>query len=121
MVSAVAALLATPLALAQSPPSPQVAQGARLYQEHCAFCHGNDGRGGQGFPRPIWGSGHDLAKFGNAQGLFEYLRLLMPFDDPQKLDEKQKLAVLAFMLERNANLSPGMELTAANLKLLPVK
>ncbi len=56
------------------------------------------------FPRPIWGPGHDIGKFGTAKGLFEYLQMLMPFDDPAKLDDRQKTAVTAYMLVRNGTL-----------------
>jgi mono/diheme cytochrome c family protein len=101
--------------------SAQVGQGARHYQEHCALCHGADGRGGQGFPRPIWGDGHDLKKFNTAQGLFEYVQLLMPFDDPQKLNDVQKLAVVAFLLERNANIAAGTELTPGNAARVAIR
>ncbi|MCU0949859.1 MAG: cytochrome c [Burkholderiaceae bacterium] len=97
-------------AQAQSaPPAPpgasaQIAQGAQLYQQHCALCHGVSGRDATVFPRPIWGTGHDIAKFGNAKGLFEYLQLMMPFDDPSRLDDAQKTAISAYILVRNGNL-----------------
>ena len=81
----------------------QVEQGASLYQQHCALCHGADGRGGGGFPRLIWGPGHALTKFGSARGLYEYVQLMMPFDDPQKMTDAEKMAVVAFMLARNGN------------------
>jgi len=35
----------------------------------------------------------------------EYLHVMMPFDDPSKLDEAQKPAVAAYMLVRNGNLA----------------
>lgn len=100
--------------VAQSKGTSQVAQGAALYQVHCVVCHGPTGRGGQGFPRPVWGSGHDLKKFTTAHGLYDYVQLTMPFDNPQKLTDAQKLAVVAFMLERNTTINADTELTAAN-------
>ena len=111
---AVAACLALPLgASAQKAPAPptgasaQVLSGATLYQQHCALCHGAQGRDATVFPRPIWGPGHDIGKFGNAKGLFEYMQLLMPFDDPAKIDDAAKTAIVAYMLVRNGNLKPG--------------
>ena len=86
--------------------SPQVLQGARLYQEHCALCHGQKGRDASVFPRPIWGPGHDIGKFGTAKGLFEYVQLLMPFDNPAKIDDAAKTAIVAYMLVRNGSLKP---------------
>ncbi len=86
--------------------SAQVQQGARLYQQNCALCHGPKGRDASVFPRPIWGQGHDIGKFGTAKGLFEYMQLLMPFDDPAKIDDAAKTAIVAYMLVRNGNLKP---------------
>lgn len=100
-------------AAAPQPPvgaSAQVLSGAQLFQQHCALCHGVSGREGTGFPRPIWGQGHDLAKFGDAKGLFEYLKLLMPFDNPAKIDDAAKTAVIAYMLVRNGTLKAGESL-----------
>jgi cytochrome c len=91
-----ATLAAAPLpAFAESA---QVAEGARLYAETCAVCHGVDGRGGAGYPNPIWGDGAQISKFSHAQGLFEYNQLLMPFDDPTKLDSDEKWAVVVYIL-----------------------
>ena len=111
---AVVACLALPLgASAQEAPAPpagasaQVLSGAALYQQHCALCHGAKGRDATVFPRPIWGPGHDIGKFGNAKGLFEYMQLLMPFDNPAKIDDAAKTAIVAYMLVRNGNLKPG--------------
>lgn len=98
------------VALAQtSPPPPkgasaQVLQGAELYQQNCALCHGVSGRDASVFPRPIWGPGHDIAKFANAKGLFEYLQMLMPFDDPAKVNDAGKTAITSYMLVRNGNM-----------------
>ncbi len=109
---ALAGLAMAANATAASPPPPappagagaQVLAGAKLYQQQCAQCHGVMGRDASVFPRPIWGPGHDLAKFGNAKGLFDYVQLLMPFDDPAKIDDAAKTAIIAYMLVRNGNL-----------------
>ena len=101
-----AAALAQPAPAPPSGASPQVLHGAKLYQEHCALCHGPKGRDASVFPRPIWGPGHDIGKFGTAKGLFEYVQLLMPFDNPAKIDDASKTAIVAYMLVRNGNLKP---------------
>lgn len=109
---------ATGAAVAQEPPPPpagasaQVQLGARLYQQHCALCHGVRGRDASVFPRPIWGPGHDIAKFGTAKGLFEYVQMLMPFDNPAKIDDGAKTAIVAYMLVRNGNVEAGRQLPA---------
>jgi hypothetical protein len=33
--------------------------------------------------------------------------MLMPFDDPAKVDDKGKAAIVAYMLVRNGNLKPA--------------
>lgn len=99
--------------VAPSPPagaSEQVLKGGVLYQQNCALCHGPNGRDAIPFPRPIWGQGHDLGKFNNARGLFEYLQMLMPFDNPAKIDDSAKSAIVAYMLVRNGNLKAAESL-----------
>lgn len=116
----VAALLAAAPALAQD--SAQVAQGRALFAEHCSLCHGADGRRGEGFQTPIWGQGSLIAtKFGNAQGLFEYLQVLMPFQDPSLVTDEQKLAILAYMLANHGAMQRAGEVTAANMASIPIR
>jgi mono/diheme cytochrome c family protein len=115
VAAAAALVLGTAVANPEVPAPPagassQVLQGARLYQQHCALCHGAKGRDANVFPRPIWGPGHDIAKFGTARGLFEYVQLLMPFDDPAKIDDAAKTAIVNYMLVRNGNLKPDKPL-----------
>ena len=83
--------------------SPQIIDGAKLYQSNCSVCHGVNGRDAATFPRPIWGQGQDIKKFLTAKGLFDYLQMLMPFDDPNKINDQQKTAITAFMLLQNGN------------------
>jgi len=110
------ALLQPTTLFAQSVPPPpvgastQVLMGAQLYQKNCALCHGAKGRDATVFPRPIWGAGHDIGKFANAKGLFEYVQLLMPFDDPTKIDDAGKTAIVGYMLVRNGSLKADQTL-----------
>jgi cytochrome c len=100
--------------------SPQIAEGQRLYAENCAACHGEDGRRGVAFQTPIWGERTQIRKFGTAFGLFEYNQMMMPFDDPTRLTDEQKWAIVAYMLAnhgtiaRNATLDPA---TAATVRI----
>ena len=122
---AAAIMMAAAAVVAQTPPLPpnasaQVKAGAKLYEQHCALCHGVEGRNATVFPRPIWGPGHDIAKFSNSQGLFEYMQLMMPFDNPSKISDADKLAISAFMLERNGSMKPDAQLPA-NGGVIPIK
>jgi cytochrome c len=101
------ALLALPLvgvltwfgaASGTTPPSRQVAEGHRLYMENCAACHGEDGQRGAAYQTPIWGSRAQIRKFETALGLFEYNQLTMPFNDPNQINDVEKLAIVAFLL-----------------------
>jgi len=113
---AVLALVAS-AATGQPALSPQVAEGQRLYAENCAACHGDDGRRGAGFQTPIWGERTQIGKFNNALGLFEYNQMMMPFDDPTRLTDEQKWAIIAYMLAnhgaiaRDATLEVGAAAT----------
>jgi len=99
-----AALVAAP-SLPAFAESAQITEGARIYAEACAVCHGADGRGGAGYPNPIWGDGAQISKFSHAQGLFEYNQLLMPFDDPTKLDNDEKWAVVVYILANHETIA----------------
>ena len=85
--------------------SPQIIDGAKLYQSNCSVCHGVNGRDAVAFPRPIWGQGQDIKKFLTAKGLFDYLQMLMPFDDPNKINNQQKTSITAFMLFKNGDVA----------------
>jgi mono/diheme cytochrome c family protein len=103
-------LMQPSIGIAQDVPQPptgaseQILLGAKLYLQNCALCHGAKGGGATVFPRPIWGAGHDIGKFNTAKGLFEYIQMLMPFDDPAKVDDAGKTAIVGYMLMRNGNL-----------------
>ncbi len=106
------------LALAPSLPvhaqqSAQVREGARLYAEACAICHGQDGRRGAGYQTPIWGEGAQIRRFETAMGLFEYNQMLMPFDDPSRLTDEQKWAIVAFLLASHGAIPATAEVGAS--------
>lgn len=109
------------LAAAGGERSPQVSHGARLYAEHCAACHGDDGRAGAGFQTPIWGTGAKIARFEHAMGLFEYNQMMMPFDDPTKLSDEDKWAVTAYILANHGAMVPSAALTPAEAGRLPIR
>lgn len=105
----------------KGPASQQVTKGGELYKEFCALCHGEDGKRGAGFQTPIWGEGTLIAsKFGNVQGLIDYM-LLMPFNDPALLDDTQKLAVVAYMMANHGAIKPSDEITPAQAASIPIK
>jgi len=108
------AILASIGVAAADEPSEQVAHGAELYAANCAICHGDDGMGGAGFPSPVWGEGSQIRKFSHGRGLFEYNAMLMPFDDPSKLDMDEKLAVTAYLLANHGAMAASDTITAGD-------
>lgn len=101
--------------------SVQVTKGKDLYTEYCQLCHGADGKRGEGYQTPIWGTGSFIAsKFGNAQALIDYMQI-MPFNDPSLLDEEQKTAVVAYMLANHGSIQRGQEITPQNASGLAIK
>jgi cytochrome c len=121
--AALAALAVSSVALASgtSPRSQQVSQGARLFAENCAACHGDDGRAGAGYQTPIWGQGAKIARFETAMGLFEYNQMMMPFDDPTKLSDEDKWAISAYMLANHGAIAPTAELVPAAAGAIAIK
>jgi cytochrome c len=120
---ALAALLLGPAALATAggERSPQVSHGARLYAEHCAACHGDDGRAGAGYQTPIWGQGAKIARFEHAMGLFEYNQMMMPFDDPTKMSDEDKWAVTAYILANHGAMTPSSALAPAEAGTIAIR
>lgn len=99
----------------------QISRGAALYADNCANCHGADGKRGEGFQTPIWGPGTQISKFANAQGLFEYLQVLMPFDNPAKISDAQKLDIVAYVLAQHGSWGGSDTMGPATLAGLPIK
>jgi cytochrome c len=113
--------VAAVLPLAANDVSPQIAEGQRLYAEYCALCHGADGRRGEGFQTPIWGERTQIRKFNTAFGLFEYNQMMMPFDDPSKLTDEQKWAVVAYMLANHGTIARNATLDPAQAEQIPIR
>lgn len=117
-LASAAFFLAAPEASAAGTP---FEQGQALYAEHCAICHGRDGRGGEGFKTPIWGQQTQISKFDTAMGLFEYNQMLMPFDDPTKLTDEQKWAIVNYILVNHGATTREQPVTPANAAGIPIK
>ncbi len=68
----------------------------------------------------IWGPRAQLKKFETAQGLFEYMQLLMPFDDPTKIDDAARWDVIAYMLQNHKAIAPIDTLEPAKAPTVPI-
>jgi S-disulfanyl-L-cysteine oxidoreductase SoxD len=89
------------------------AQGARIYAEKCAQCHGPDGQGGVAgvTSPPLVGGGaitdiaaslKTIANFWPyATTVFDYIRRAMPWQQPRTLTDDEVYALTAYILARN--------------------
>ena len=77
----------------------QKVAGATLFEKHCAKCHGALGQGKDDVPRVV--GEEALARFTNAQEVFDFISKEMPKDAPGSLQEGEYWAILAFDLKAN--------------------
>ena len=83
-------------------------QGARVYAEKCAACHGENGKGGTsatlagGAPIRNMSSVKTIANFWPyATTLFDFTRRAMPWQAPRTLTNEEVYAVTAYLLSLN--------------------
>jgi hypothetical protein len=88
----------------------QITHGAERHEQNCALFHGVERRNATVVRRPIRSPGQDTVKCCTSRDPFEYLKPLMPLDNPPKIADAEKLAIPACMLERNSNLKPDAKL-----------
>ena len=93
-------------------------EGAVLYAERCAVCHGATGTEGPVMP-PV-GPNEVWAKpagrhWPYATTLFDYIRRAMPFDAPKSLSDDEVYALTAFILDRNGVIPEGAAIDAQSL------
>jgi S-disulfanyl-L-cysteine oxidoreductase SoxD len=102
-------------------------QGAAIYAEKCAQCHGPDGKGGvQGITAsPLVGGGpitdisaaqKTIANFWPyATTLFDYIRRAMPWQQPRTLANDEVYALTAYILAQNKLIGENDTLNAETL------
>jgi cytochrome c len=88
------------------------AQGAKIFAEKCAMCHGDQGNGGvvPFYPSLVGGppltDGIETRKtisnyYAYATTVFDYIRRAMPFNAPRTLSADETYALTAYILSRN--------------------
>lgn len=87
-----------------------VAQGAEVFAEKCAVCHGEAAAGGTMFGSMVGGIGSmterprvltPASMYPYAPILFDYTRRAMPLDAPQSLENDEVYAVVAYIYHLN--------------------
>jgi len=103
------------------------AQGARIFADKCAQCHGPDGKGGVAgvFSAPLVGSDPitDIAastkRIANfwpySTTLFDYIRRSMPWQQPMTLANDEVYALTAYILALNKLIAENDTINAQTL------
>jgi mono/diheme cytochrome c family protein len=73
----------------------EIARGAKVYEDQCSFCHGDDAMG-QGKTPGLRGDGA-MSRFASNQELFDYTKAEMPKNDKGTLSDADTAAVLAWL------------------------
>jgi cytochrome c len=90
------------------PGSGTAVQGAPIFAQKCAACHGENGKGGAatmvtaGPPRATLDGGKTIANFWpHATTIFDYVRRAMPANAPKSLSDQEVYALTAYLLSLN--------------------
>jgi mono/diheme cytochrome c family protein len=100
-----------------------VAEGARLFLQHCAGCHGKDGRGGSaeeltGASRPLNSPAADKtigSYWPYATTLFDFIRRAKPMNAPGTLKPDEAYALSAWLLHANGVIGADAVMDAQSL------
>lgn len=105
------------------PGSGNAAAGARIYQQNCLACHGEDGQNGIN-DRLVGGIGSLLGDkpvrtvgsfWPYATTLFDYIRRAMPYQTPGSLSDSEVYSVSAYILHLNGVIGENEVLNAKTL------
>lgn len=102
-----------------------VAQGAKIFAEKCATCHGEGAKGGTQFGKMFGGLDSMTKKkrklnpssmFPYAPILFDYVRRAMPMDAPQSLTNNEVYALSGYIYSLSGLVSNNATVDAKLLK-----
>jgi len=104
------------------PGSGKAADGAKVYAEKCAACHGDKGAGGiagqlvGGPPKATLDGGKTIANFWPAATtLFDFIRRAMPYTAPKSLTDQEVYALTAYLLAANKLIGENDDINAKTL------
>jgi S-disulfanyl-L-cysteine oxidoreductase SoxD len=100
----------------------KAADGAKIFAEKCALCHGDNGKGGiageliGGPPKASLDGGKTIANFWPAATtLFDFIRRAMPYNAPRSLSDQEVYALTAYLLAANKLIGESDEIDAKTL------
>src|SRR6202167_2759294 len=104
------------------PGSGVAAEGAAIFAEKCALCHGDHGQGGHavrligGPAKASLDGGKTIANYWPyATTLFDFIRRSMPFTQPRSLTDHEVYSLVAYILAENKLIGEDDEINAATL------
>jgi S-disulfanyl-L-cysteine oxidoreductase SoxD len=104
------------------PGSGKAADGAKVYAQKCAACHGEKGEGGHavrligGPPKATLDGGKTIANYWPyATTVFDFIRRAMPFTAPRTLTDQEVYGLTAYILAANKLIGEGDEMNATTL------
>jgi len=104
------------------PGSGTPAQGAPIFAQKCAACHGDKGTGGiaasvtAGPSRATLDGGKTIANFWPyATTVFDFIRRAMPYNRPHSLTDQEVYALTAYLLSLNNLIGPNDVMNAQTL------
>jgi cytochrome c len=106
------------------PGSGTAAQGAPIFAERCALCHGEGGKGGPNAMLvghgPNLTDGIDANKtitnfWAYATTLYDYIRRAMPWPSPHTITDDEAYALCAYILSQNQLIGPNDVMNAQTL------
>ena len=104
------------------PGSGTMAQGAAIYAQKCAMCHGENGKGGNnvalvGAPpiKSIEGPRMIANFWPYSTTVFDYIRRAMPWTQPRSLTDNEVYALTAYILALNKLIGEKDEMNAQTL------
>jgi cytochrome c len=104
------------------PGSGKAIEGAKIFAEKCALCHGDNGRGGiaarliGGPAKASLDGGKTIANYWPyATTLFDFIRRAMPFTQPRSLTDQEVYALVAYLLAENKLIGENDEMNAETL------
>jgi cytochrome c len=102
--------------------SGKATDGAKLFAEKCALCHGDNGQGGHaarvvgGPPKASLDGGKTIANYWPyATTLFDFIRRAMPFTQPRSLSDDEVYSLVAYLLAANKLIGENDEINATTL------
>jgi mono/diheme cytochrome c family protein len=104
------------------PGSGKAADGAKIFADKCALCHGDHGQGGHavrligGPAKASLDGGKTIANYWpHATTLFDFVRRSMPFTQPRSLTDQEVYSLVAYLLAANKLIGEDDEMNATTL------